>query len=76
MKRIQDVRCHNCPPFTMTTGKMVKLLHDRGVSIEDIFSMYYAIEVEADAITMLTVGDAQLAGFADLPIKPKERQPF
>lgn len=76
------------PPFTMTTGRMVKKLHDRGVSIEDIFGMYYAIEAQADALADemfgndeegqhgLTVGDAELAGFVSLPAKPLTRQTF
>lgn len=88
MARIQDVRCHKCPPFTMTTGRMVKKLHERGVTIGDIFGMYYALEEQASAKDDeifgndeegqhgLSVGDAELAGLTELPAEPIDRQPF
>ena len=77
--------------FTMTTGKIVAALHKRGVTIEDIFGIYYAIEAQADARDdeifgndeegqhgkpLLTVGDVELAGLAQLPVAPLDRQPF
>ena len=77
--------------FTMTTGKIVAALHKRGVTIEDIFGIYYAIEAQADARDdeifgndeegqhgkpVLKVGDVELAGIAQLPVVPLNRQPF
>ncbi|MGK2896073.1 MAG: hypothetical protein ACSLEY_00510 [Candidatus Saccharimonadales bacterium] len=75
---------------TVAVEWMVNELHERGVTIEDIFGMYYAIEANADARDerifgndeegqhgrVLTVGDAQLAGLATLPDKPVPKQPF
>ena len=89
---IQDVipRVRNLVARRPTTGSLVTELHRRGVTVQDIFGMYYAIEAEADHRTdqvfgddergqhgrQLTVGDAELAGHATLPSKPIERQPF
>ena len=73
----------------LTTKAMVMELHNRGVTIQDIFGMYYAIEEAAsarhDAIFgndeegqhgRMTVGDAELAGYTSLPEQPVTRQPF
>lgn len=75
---------------TMTNGKIIAMLHRRGVTIETIFGVYYAIEAQADARDeelfgndeqgqhgrILKVGDVELAGLVELPKKPKERQVF
>lgn len=71
---IQDIKPYK--PFTMTSGRMIKKLWERGVTIEDIFGIYYALEAQADARLervfgndeegqhgKLTVGDARLAGY-------------
>lgn len=72
------------------TEELVATLYIRGVSIEDIFGKYYEYEEHTSARddelfgndeegqhgAQLTVGDAQLAGLANLPDTPKERQPF
>lgn len=41
----------------MTTEKMVNELHSRGVTIEDIQGMYYAIEAIADNENDLIFGN-------------------
>lgn len=72
------------------TDKLIAELHHRGITIEDIFGQYYAMEAIADARddeifgndeegqhgAVLTVGDVHLAGLANLPDKPTTRQPF
>lgn len=87
-KLIEDIKPVK-HPFTMTNGKMIRILWERGVTIEDIFGQYYAMEEMANARDdeifgndeegqhgrpPLTVGDAQLAGFG-LPTV-KHDQPF
>jgi hypothetical protein len=48
----------------MVTGKLVKRLYDRGVTIRDIFAMYYGIEeMYGNRGEPLTVEDAELAGY-------------
>ena len=77
-------------PYTTTTGRMVATLYMRGVTIVDIFGMYYALEEQASAHddkihgndedgqhgNPLTVGDAELVGLTSLPESPTDRQPF
>lgn len=87
-KLIEDIKPVK-HPFTMTNGKMIRILWERGVTIEEIFGQYYAMEEMANARDdeifgndeegqhgrpPLTVGDAQLAGFG-LPTV-KHDQPF
>lgn len=74
----------------LSTDVMLQELYSRGISIADIFGVYYELEAIADARddalfgndeegqhgAQLTVGDAELAGLAQLPNKPTERQPF
>lgn len=84
-KLIQDIK----QPFTMTNGRMIKILWERGVTIEQIFGQYYAMEEMASARDdeifgndeegqhgrpVLTVGDARLAGFGTPEVK--HDQPF
>lgn len=73
------------------TDILITELHDRGVSIQDVFAQYYAMEAAEDAHSdelfgndeqgqhgkPLTVGDAELAGLTpQLPNQPLETQPF
>lgn len=94
MELIQDV--HTVPAYQRGYGglkrhsseSLIVALYRRGVSIEEIFGIFYALEESDserdDAIfgsseegnhgATLTVGDAQLAG--GITPKPGERQPF
>lgn len=75
----------------LRTDVMVSELYRRGVTIEEIFRQYYALEEMASARDdtifgndedgqhgrpPLTVADAELAGFTRLPDKPLPKQPF
>lgn len=55
------------------TDDMIEELYYRRASISRIFGVYYALDANADH---LTVGDVELAGLALLPDQPKLRQPF
>jgi len=73
------------------TDTLVAELYRRGVTIQDIFGVFYALEQMEGARLdelfgndeegehgrqPLTVEDAELAGFASLPVEPSNRQPF
>lgn len=70
---IHDVNPKQEPVITMTTGKIVALLYKRGVTIEDIFGIYYAIDA-GSATPVLTVGDAQLVHGHNKPPKMCEHK--
>lgn len=75
---------------SLKTEVMVGELYRRGVTIEDIFGMYYSIEANSEAKDeeifgndedgqhgrVLKVGDVELAGLAKLPKQTINRQPF
>lgn len=86
---IQDVIPQYRNLATVETETLIATLYIRGVSIEDIFGRYYEYEAHADARDdelfgndeegqhgRLTVGDAELAGLANLPETPLDRPPF
>lgn len=74
-----------------TEDRLIEALWHHGVTIERIFGVFYALEEMANHRSdmvfgndeegqhgrkPLTVGDAELAGFASLPQQPLSRQPF
>jgi hypothetical protein len=86
---IEDIKPHK--PFTMTSGRMIKKLWERGVTIEEIFGIYYALEEMASARDdeifgndedgqhgrpRLTVGDALLVTPTPPPKRPVGEAPF
>ncbi len=74
MGKVRDV---SSPTHTLTNEQLINMLHERGVTIEQIFGQYYAIEEMGNAQwELLTVGDVELAGLATQPDTPINRQPF
>ncbi len=87
-KLIEDIKPLDYP-YTTTSSRMIATLYKRGVTIEQIFGQYYAMEEMANARDdeifgndeegqhgrpVLTVGDARLAGFGTPEVK--HDQPF
>ena len=84
MGKVWDIKRPVPRTFKPSTESLITELHNRGVTIEQIFGQFYAEEAMADARSdeegrhgrPLTVGDAELAGFTRLPATPLTRQPF
>lgn len=68
-----DTKQHTSTKRIVSTEVLVTTLYIRGVSIKDIFGMYYALDEQATTPT-ITVEEARLAGYGTPEIDHK--QPF
>lgn len=82
---IQDIIPAKTVKRLPSNDVLIAVLYIRGATIQQIFGKFFEFDEHASAVDdgifqvhrqPMTVGDAELAGHASLPTKPKERQPF